>query len=47
MKINRDSKEKEVQNDILNDRYPNQFFMCGYPQQLITDYKSFEKLNCN
>ena len=46
-KINRDSKETEVQNDILNDRYPNQFFMCGYPKQLITDYNSFEKLNCN
>ena len=46
-KINKDSKETEVQNDILNDRYPNQFFMCGYPKQLITDYNSFEKLNCN
>ncbi len=46
-KINKDSKETEVHNDILNDRYPNQFFMCGYPKQLITDYNSFEKLNCN
>ena len=46
-KINRDSKETQVQNDILNDRYPNQFFMCGYPKQLITDYNSFKKLNCN
>ena len=35
-KINRDSKEPEVQNDILNDQYPNQYYICGYPQQLIT-----------
>ena len=46
-KINRDSKEPEVQNDILNDQYPNQYYICGYPQQLITDYNSFEKFNCN
>ena len=45
--INRDSKEPEVQNDILNDHYPNQYYVCGYPQQLITDYNSFEKFNCN
>jgi hypothetical protein len=43
-KINKDSKEKtEVQNDILNDHYPNQYYVCGYPLQLITDYNSFEK----
>ena len=48
-KINRDSKEKtEVQNDILNGgHYPNQYYVCGYPQQLITQYNSFEKVNCN
>ena len=47
-KINRDSKEKtEVQNDILNNHYPNQYYVCGYPQQLITDYSFFEKINCN
>ena len=46
-KINKDSKETEVQNDILNDHYPNQYYVCGYPQQLITDYNSFEKFNCN
>jgi hypothetical protein len=48
-KINRDSKEKtEVQNDILNGgHYPNQYYVCGYPQQLITDYNFFEKFNCN
>ena len=45
-KINKDSKETEVQNDILNDHYPNQYYVCGYPQQLITDYNSFEKFNC-
>ena len=47
-KINRDSKEKtEVQNDILNDHYPNQYYVCGYPQQLVTEYNFFEKVNCN
>ncbi len=46
-KINRDSKEPEVQNDILNDQYPNQYYLCGYPQQLITKYNSFENFNCN
>ena len=40
-------KETAVQNNILNGPYPDQFFMCGYPQQLITDYNSFEKFNCN
>jgi hypothetical protein len=45
--INRDSKKPEVQNDILNDQYPNQYYICGYPQQLITDYNFFEKVNCN
>ncbi len=46
-KIKRDSKDTEVQNDILNDNYPNQYYVCGYPQQLITQYNSFEKVNCN
>jgi hypothetical protein len=46
-KINRDSKEPEVQNDILNDHYLNQYYVCGYPQQLVTEYNSFEKANCN
>ena len=45
--INKDSKETEVQKDILNDHYPNQYYVCGYPQQLVTDYNSFEKVNCN
>ncbi len=46
-KINRDSKEPKVQNDILNDRYPNQYYICGYPQQLMSKDNSFEKFNCN
>jgi hypothetical protein len=47
-KIDKDSKEKtDVQNYIMNDHYPNQYYFCGYPQQLITDYNSFEKVNCN
>jgi hypothetical protein len=46
-KINRDSKETEVQNDILNSHYPSQYYVCGYPQQLITQYNSFEKVECN
>src|SRR5215211_3436550 len=43
----RDSKEKtEVQKDILNGgHYQNQYYVCGYPQQLITQYNSFEKVN--
>jgi hypothetical protein len=46
-KIDKDSKETEVQNDILNDNYPNQYYVCGYPQQLVTDDNSFEKVDCN
>ena len=46
-KINKDSKETEVQNDILNSHYPSQYYVCGYPQQLITQYNSFEKVECN
>jgi hypothetical protein len=46
-KIKKDSKETEVQNNILNDHYPNQYYICGYPQQLMTDYNSYEKFNCN
>ena len=46
-KINRDSKEPEVQNDILNDHYPNQYYVCGYPQQLVTEYNSIAKVKCN
>ena len=45
--IKKDSKETEVQNDILNDHYPNQYYVCGYPQQLVTNYDSFEKVKCN
>jgi hypothetical protein len=44
---NGDLKELDVQNDVLNSIYPNQFYICGYPQQIITDYNSFEKVNCN
>ena len=40
-------KEKITQNNILNNVYPNNFFVCGYPQQIITDYNSFEKTDCN
>ena len=46
-KIKKDSKETEVQNVILNDNYPNQYYVCGYPQQLVTDYNSFAKVKCN
>jgi hypothetical protein len=42
-----DKKEKTTQNDLLNDLYPSRFFICGYPQELITDYNSFEKIKCN
>src|SRR5688500_4491517 len=47
-KIDKDSKEKtEVQNDIMNDHYPNQYYVCGYPQQLVRDYNYLEKVICN
>jgi hypothetical protein len=45
--INRDSKETEVQNDILNSHYPSQYYVCVYPQQLVRDYNSLEKVECN
>ena len=43
---NGELKETDVQYDILNGPYPDQFFICGYPQQLIEDYNSL-KFNCN
>lgn len=45
--VNNDIKEKTTQNDLLNDLYPSRFFLCGYPQELISDYNSFEKIKCN
>lgn len=46
--LNVKSKQQpNIQNDIINSQYPEQFFVCGYPQQIITDYNSFEKINCN
>ena len=42
-----DIKEKATQNDLLKDLYPSKFFICGYPQELITDYNSFEKIKCD
>ena len=35
-----------VKEDIENAQYPSQYYTCGYPQQLITDYSSFAKFNC-
>ena len=35
-----------VQDDIENSLYPNQFYTCGYTQQLITDYNSLAQFNC-
>ncbi len=35
-----------VRDDIENPHYPDQFYACGYPQQLITDYNSFAKFDC-
>jgi uncharacterized protein YpmS len=35
-----------VQDDIENSLYPNQFYTCGYPQQLTTDYNSLAQFNC-
>ena len=38
--------KSDVRNDKEDPRYPNQFYVCGYPQQLITDYNSFAKFDC-
>ena len=47
-KFDNDSKEKNWGTELyMNDHYPNQYYFCGNPQQLITDYNSFEKVNCN
>jgi hypothetical protein len=43
-------KEPYIHNNntnILNDKYPNQYFVCGYPKHLIEDYNFLEKINCN
>ncbi len=45
--LNADLKEPAIQNNIQDGLYPDQFFICGYPQQIITDYNSFENINCN
>jgi hypothetical protein len=34
-------KESYIQNNnnnILTDSYPDHYYVCGYPKQLITDY---------
>jgi hypothetical protein len=38
--------KSDVRNDIEDTHYPNQYYVCGYPQQLITDYNSFAKFDC-
>ena len=38
--------KSDVKNDIEGVYYPNQFYACGYPQQLITDHNSFAKFAC-
>ena len=35
-----------VRENLENTHYPNQFYTCGYPQQLITDYNFFAKFDC-
>ena len=42
----KDSNETEVQNNTLNDHYPNRYYVCGYPQQLVTNYTYFEIVYC-
>jgi len=44
--VNDDLKEPNIENDIINWRYPDQFFVCGYPQQVISDPNNFAKINC-
>lgn len=38
--------KSDVRNDIEDAHYPNQFYACGYPRQLITDYNFFAKFDC-
>ena len=38
--------KSDVKNDIEGVYYPNEFYACGYPQQLITDHNSFAKFAC-
>ncbi len=42
-------KEPYIHNNtnILNDKYPYQYFVCGYPKHLIKDYTFLEKINCD
>jgi uncharacterized protein YpmS len=35
-----------VRENIESAHYPNQFYTCGYPQQIITDYSYFAKFDC-
>ena len=35
-----------VRDDTENAQYPNHYYLCGYPQELITDYNSIAKLDC-
>jgi len=44
-KIKRFKRNTEVQNDILNSHYPSQYYVCGYPQQLITNTIPLKKLS--
>jgi len=37
---------KSFRENIENAHYPNQFYICGHPQQLITDYSYFAKFDC-
>ena len=34
-------------NNILNDKYPDQYFVCGYSKHLIKDDTFLEKTNCD
>ena len=51
---NETSKNKLKESNILNNNtnalyhnYPEGYYVCGYPNQLITDYNFLEKLNCD
>ena len=47
--LNDNLKEPYIHNNtnILNDKYPYQYFVCGYPKHLIKDYTFLEKINCD
>ena len=39
--------QSNYSTNTLNDNYPDQYYVCGYPKHLITNYIFLEKLDCD